>query len=190
MTTTSSDWKSLSFFLASVSFFSFSFMFPPWTIPVRLRSISSKAFLIFLRSFSLVSAFFKVSSATFIFRRKSWFVEILEITWFSSIFSQFWWNAQYCACLTNADRGVRRECDIPRVSGSRFPARTHALDSLEYISSRFDDFYFRRKSGFFGNSWKSMTWAHFGYPGWVFVTLHPSSSCGRAGGDDGLQGPR
>ena len=38
----------------------------------------------------------------------------------------------------------------PGCRGSRFPARTHALDSLEYISNRFGDFYFSMKINIFG----------------------------------------
>ena len=48
-----------------------------------------------------------------------------------------------CACPTPTD--MRRQYDIPRVSGSRFPSRGHALNSLEYISDRFGDFNFLAK---------------------------------------------
>ena len=64
------------------------------------------------------------------------------------------------------------------MSGSRFPTRTHALDSLESIPNRFGDFYFPTKIKIFGNPRKSLKilenpW--FGpisaiYPGWMLVS--------------------
>ena len=51
----------------------------------------------------------------------------------------------YYAWLPNTDRGVRREQDVPRMSGSRFQSRTHALLSLEPNGNRFGDFYFSMK---------------------------------------------
>ena len=44
--------------------------------------------------------------------------------------------------LTSTPRRLRRELDDPRVSGSRFWTRTHALDAVETFPNRFDHFYF------------------------------------------------
>ena len=68
-----------------------------------------------------------------------------------------------------------REWNVPRVLGSRFPVRMRALDNLDPNRNRFGDFNFSIKIINFRkileNPWKSMVWAHFGYPGWMSVQI-------------------
>ena len=65
-------------------------------------------------------------------------------------FQNLWYSHVLCT-PANVDRGMRRQYDIHRMSGSRFPVRMHALDSIEYILNRFGDFYFSAKMRIFGN---------------------------------------
>ena len=75
----------------------------------------------------------------------------------------FWWSAWHCAHLTISLRRVRRELDVPVMSGNRFRTRTHALDALTTFPYRFDNFYFRSRNHDFRkfpkilvNQWKSL----------------------------------
>ena len=84
---------------------------------------------------------------------------------------------------------LRCEQVVPDVSASRFPTRTHALDALQPLHNRFDNFYFSLKNlifqdfqGFSGNLWFGPLSVH---PGWSAAARFVSGPMSSGGGGIG-----
>ena len=88
-----------------------------------------------------------------------------------SFFEKVTGGVLFKSTSTETVNEFRESTHVPRVLGSRFPVRTHVLDSIEVLSNRFSHFYFSKKIMFFRkflkileNPWIS---AHTTYPRWV-----------------------